>query len=167
MISHKRMDTGENIRDFVYGFHDGMVTTLAVITALTAASLDNRLIILAGMANILADGASMSLGGYLSAKSQKEFYKKIDLHPKKIATITFISFSLAGFIPLIPYFIFNIDEALVMSIAISFISFFAVGSLRTIYTKNNWLLSGFEMLLIGVIAVSLAYAVGSYISTFY
>ncbi len=66
---------GETLRDFVYGFNDGLITTLAIVSALSGASVGNLLIIFAGIANVLADGISMSLGGYISSKSQVEVYK--------------------------------------------------------------------------------------------
>ena len=165
MVSHKRFDTGENLRDFVYGFHDGMVTTLAAIVAITVAGLDNRIIILVGFANMIADGISMSLGGYLSSKSEKEYIKKLDLHPAKIALITFLSFVFAAFIPIVPYFFLPSVAALPYVIVISVASFFIVGSLRTLYTKKNWLVAGLEMLAIGVIAIIAAYLIGSYIAS--
>ncbi|HLC39655.1 MAG TPA: VIT1/CCC1 transporter family protein [archaeon] len=169
MVSHKRYDTGESLRDFVYGFHDGMVTTLAAIVAITVAGLDNKIIILVGFANMIADGISMSLGGYLASKSQEEYDKKIHLrfylHPEKIALVTFLSFVFAAFIPMIPYFFLPAHSALPYSIGVSVVSFFVVGSLRTFYTKKNWLVAGVEMLAVGLAAVIVAYIVGTYISS--
>jgi len=165
MVSHKRYETGENLRDFVYGFHDGMVTTIAIITALTAAALDSKIIILGGFANMLADGISMSLGGYLSSKSEKEFDKKAYLHPEKIAAITFLSFVIAAFIPMIPYFFFQPTTAFQYSVVASLVAFFAVGSLRTLFTKKNWFVAGLEVLGIGVAALTVAYVIGSYIAS--
>lgn len=74
--------SGERLRDFVFGFSDGMVTTLAIISALSAASVGNLLVIFAGVANVIADGISMALGGYISSKSQIEVYKNAERKEK-------------------------------------------------------------------------------------
>jgi VIT1/CCC1 family predicted Fe2+/Mn2+ transporter len=66
----------EYLREFVYGGIDGAVTTFAVVAGGFGADLDAGIIIILGFANLLADGFSMSVGAYLSAKSDKENYKK-------------------------------------------------------------------------------------------
>ncbi|MGQ0794059.1 MAG: VIT1/CCC1 transporter family protein [Deltaproteobacteria bacterium] len=62
--------------EFVYGGIDGSVTTFAVVAGSTGASLDSSVIIILGFANLLADGFAMSIGGYLSAKSEQQAYDK-------------------------------------------------------------------------------------------
>lgn len=64
------------LREFVYGGIDGAVTTFAVVAGAVGANLDPSIIIILGFANLFADGFSMSVGAYLSAKSEKENYKK-------------------------------------------------------------------------------------------
>jgi len=64
------------LREFVYGGIDGAVTTFAVVAGAVGASLDPMVIIILGFANLFADGLSMSIGAYLSSKSEKENYQK-------------------------------------------------------------------------------------------
>lgn len=64
------------IGEFVYGGIDGCVTTFAVVAGSVGAGLDASIIIILGFANLLADGFSMSIGAYLSAKSEKDNYYK-------------------------------------------------------------------------------------------
>ncbi|EAZ80691.1 VIT1/CCC1 transporter family protein [Algoriphagus machipongonensis] len=66
----------EYLSEFVYGGIDGAVTTFAVVAGGFGADLDPGIIIILGFANLLADGFSMSVGAYLSAKSEKENFKK-------------------------------------------------------------------------------------------
>ena len=61
---------------FVYGGIDGCVTTFAVVSGAVGANLDSSIIIILGFANLLADGFSMSVGAYLSAKSERDNYDK-------------------------------------------------------------------------------------------
>ncbi|MCH6199371.1 VIT1/CCC1 transporter family protein [Aquiflexum sp. LQ15W] len=77
---HKEISFAGNLqnylREFVYGGIDGAVTTFAVVAGAVGANLDASIIIILGFANLLADGFSMSVGAYLSAKSEKENYTK-------------------------------------------------------------------------------------------
>ncbi|MFO7826338.1 MAG: VIT1/CCC1 transporter family protein [Cyclobacterium sp.] len=66
----------EYLREFVYGGIDGAVTTFAVVAGAVGAGLDPLIIIILGFANLFADGLSMSIGAYLSSKSDKENYQK-------------------------------------------------------------------------------------------
>ena len=62
--------------EFVYGGIDGCVTTFAVVAGAVGAGLDSAIIIILGFANLFADGFAMSIGAYLSTKSDKQNYKK-------------------------------------------------------------------------------------------
>jgi VIT1/CCC1 family predicted Fe2+/Mn2+ transporter len=64
------------IGEFVYGGIDGSVTTFAVVAGAAGAHLDSAVVIILGFANLLADGFAMSVGSYLSTKSEKEKYEK-------------------------------------------------------------------------------------------
>ncbi|MEO1011245.1 MAG: VIT1/CCC1 transporter family protein [Bacteroidota bacterium] len=62
--------------EFVYGGIDGCVTTFAVVSGSVGAGLDSAVIIILGFANLLADGFAMSIGAYLSTKSEQDNYDK-------------------------------------------------------------------------------------------
>ncbi|MFT5969969.1 MAG: VIT1/CCC1 family predicted Fe2+/Mn2+ transporter [Flavobacteriales bacterium] len=62
--------------EFVYGGIDGCVTTFAVVAGAVGAGLDSSIIIILGFANLFADGLAMSIGAFLSAKSENEKFKK-------------------------------------------------------------------------------------------
>lgn len=61
-----------SLGDFVYGATDGAVTTFAVVAGVVGASLSPSIVLILGFANLLADGFSMAVGNYLSAKAQRE-----------------------------------------------------------------------------------------------
>ena len=62
--------------EFVYGGIDGSVTTFAVVAGSAGAGLESSIVIILGVANLIADGFSMSVGSYLSAKSERERFRK-------------------------------------------------------------------------------------------
>jgi VIT1/CCC1 family predicted Fe2+/Mn2+ transporter len=62
--------------EFVYGGIDGSVTTFAVVAGSAGAGLGSEVVLILGFANLLADGFAMSVGAYLSSKSEQENYHK-------------------------------------------------------------------------------------------
>jgi len=68
-----RTGSGKYIKSIVYGGLDGTITTFAVIAGVAGASLSSGIVLIMGLANLLADGLSMSIGDYLSSKSETEY----------------------------------------------------------------------------------------------
>jgi vacuolar iron transporter family protein len=62
--------------ELVYGSIDGIVTTFAVVAGSAGAGLSINIVLILGMANLFADGLSMSIGSYLSKKSEQDNYNK-------------------------------------------------------------------------------------------
>lgn len=62
--------------DVVLGGLDGIVTSFAVVSGAVGAQLGLAVVPILGLATLIADGLSMSASAYLSAKSQREFYKE-------------------------------------------------------------------------------------------
>ncbi len=65
---------GRAIREVIFGMNDGLVTALGFLAGVTSSISEGRYILLAGMAEIVAGAISMSIGGYLATKSQREFF---------------------------------------------------------------------------------------------
>lgn len=105
----------------VYGAVDGTVTTFAVVAGATGGDLSSKTIIILGLANLFADGASMSISAYLAAKSEKVGKKT----PLSIALWTLVAFIIIGFIPLVPY-VFDVGS-FQMSCLVTGIAFFGIG----------------------------------------
>src|SRR3989344_7597564 len=67
---------GQYLADFVYGANDGIVTTFAVVAGAVGAGLQTHIIIILGLANLVADGLSMGLSNFLSLRSKKSFEER-------------------------------------------------------------------------------------------
>ncbi len=214
---------------FVYGGIDGSITTFAVVAGAVGAGLNSSVIIILGFANLLADGFSMSIGAYLSSKSERSYYHKQqaleywevenlpekekeeirDIYrdkgfegetlekivevitsdkdrwvnvmmkeelgmtidesksPLRIGLVTYVSFILIGFIPLLVYVWdyvspINQDVFLLASI-LTGLSFIFIGTLKSYVTQTNLLRSILETLALGVIAALVAYYVGDWL----
>lgn len=68
--------TSQYLGDMVFGALDGIITTFAVVSGVAGADLASNIVIIMGMANLLADGFSMATGAYLSTKSEREYYQR-------------------------------------------------------------------------------------------
>lgn len=68
--------SGKYLGDAVYGALDGLVTTFAVVTAVVGSNLSINVILILGFANLFGDGFSMSVGRYLSLKSEQDYAKE-------------------------------------------------------------------------------------------
>ena len=69
-------DDNNYVRSLVLGGLDGIVTTFAVVSAATGGNLSDRVLLLMGFANLVADGMSMGLGDFLSSKAEKDYTVK-------------------------------------------------------------------------------------------
>ncbi len=63
------------IGDIVYGANDGIITTFAVVAASAGAGMSATIILILGIANLVADGFSMGASKYLSLKSEQSVEK--------------------------------------------------------------------------------------------
>ena len=223
--------TGKYIKNIVFGGLDGIITTFSIIAASYGAKLDTKLIIIMGVANLIADGISMGMGDFLSSyyenlyiiserekesleyennnkyeidemielyqqkglnkedsrkivdiisqPNYKDFFIKtmvnyeLDLNipddefkkeNAKEGCITFLSFIIFGFIPVLTYIIFysigNEDGIFTTTCFITALSMFLLGFVQAKITKQDGIKYGLLMLLNGSIAAVCAFSIG-------
>ncbi len=214
------------LKDWIYGGIDGTVTTFAVVAGVIGAELGTKVILILGLANLLADGFSMAASNYTGSRAEQDDYErikeiershirdvpegereelrqilagkglqgdtleeaveiissdqdcwidimlveeyglsKIPGSPFKAALSTFASFFLCGAIPLLS-FLLGLSNAFEVSIVLTGIVFFAIGSLKSSWSLKAWWYSGLETLLIGSIAASVAYFAGVFLKQY-
>lgn len=79
--AHQLGRTQEFLKQIVYGGNDGIVTTFAIVAGFAGAAADGvaqiggLAVLVFGLANLFADGVSMGLGEFLSARSQADLYR--------------------------------------------------------------------------------------------
>ncbi len=89
----RRLDDGPDddyLRDFLYGAIDGTVTTFAVVSGVIGAGIASGVIIVLGLANLVADGFSMAVSNYLATRAdhgrreklRRQEQEHIRLHPE-------------------------------------------------------------------------------------
>ena len=168
--------------EFVYGAIDGTVTTFAVVAGAAGAGLSSTVIIILGLANLVGDGFSMGASAYLSAKSKRDLKIRqhteagLELKPHdhthgetslKDGLITFASFVIVGFVPLILYVtdaVFDLGASnhgmFVWSGILTGLTFINIGLLKAHVTKTKPWRAASETFLLGAIAAALAYVLG-------
>ena len=164
------------VRAAVYGANDGIVTTFAVVAGVAGASLSPSIVIVLGVANLIADGLSMGMSDFLGELSEQRMRKNMDesFTGTKIwltGLVTFTFFVIAGIFPLLPYFAGTVgitipqDMLFTISILATVFALFTAGSARTIIIGGSYLRSGLEMLGIGTVAAVAAYGLGAFIES--
>ena len=215
------------IGEVVYGGLDGIITTFAVVSGVAGASLSSGVVLILGLANLLADGISMGVGAFFSAKSDREYYEvertretkqvqenpkgeqqelvdiyiskgyseedarilvdiqskneklfvdammihELDMHPNDRNAVisgmtTFLSFQVAGAVPLLAYFcgrfFWPMTETVEFysSVALTALALFGLGAAKVWVTARSWIRSGLEMMTVGGLAALVAYFVG-------
>lgn len=78
------------LRDWIYGGIDGAITTFAIVAGVVGANLSSGIVLVLGLANLLADGFSMAAANYSGTKSERDDYDRakaietrhIHMHPE-------------------------------------------------------------------------------------
>lgn len=159
-------DAGGYIAEVIYGANDGIVTTFAVVAGVAGAALDPAIVLVLGIANLLADGFSMGMSDYLSQRSERDYQAAQGetaargRPPVYTAAVTFFAFVVAGWAPLLPYAL-DATPTFSYSVLVTGVAFFTVGASRTLVSNRQWYAAGGEMFVIGMLAAGVAYATGA------
>ncbi|HTS54779.1 MAG TPA: VIT1/CCC1 transporter family protein [Burkholderiales bacterium] len=72
---HRGLAGGGNLRAAVFGVNDGLVSNASLILGVAGAAAEPGIILLSGVAGLLAGAFSMAAGEYVSVRSQREMYE--------------------------------------------------------------------------------------------
>jgi vacuolar iron transporter family protein len=67
---------GNALRASVLGANDGLVSNLSLVMGVAGAGLESRLILITGLAGLLAGACSMAMGEWISVQSSRELYQR-------------------------------------------------------------------------------------------
>ncbi len=74
-LRHRAVNGGGNLRAAVFGANDGLVSNASLILGVAGATSDGGVVLLSGIAGLLAGAFSMAAGEYVSVRSQREMYE--------------------------------------------------------------------------------------------
>ncbi len=70
-----RSVSGGNLRASVFGVNDGLVSNAALVMGVAGAGTEPRMVLMTGVAGLLAGALSMAAGEYVSVRSQRDMYE--------------------------------------------------------------------------------------------
>jgi VIT1/CCC1 family predicted Fe2+/Mn2+ transporter len=83
---HRNVATGGNLRAAVFGVNDGLVSNCSLILGVAGATASGSVVVLSGIAGLLAGAFSMAAGEWVSMRSQREMFEyQIGLERKELA----------------------------------------------------------------------------------
>ncbi|MFA7245170.1 MAG: VIT1/CCC1 transporter family protein [Candidatus Magasanikbacteria bacterium] len=87
-------------------------------------------------------------------------------YPIKKASVMFFSYLIGGAVPLTPYILLPISEAIPVSIVFTLLGLFLLGIFTTKFTKRKWWKAGLEMTALASLAALIGYFVGQLVDGF-
>ena len=221
---HQNGVSGNALRAAVFGVNDGLVSNAALIYGVAGAMQEPAIIVLTGVAGLLAGAFSMAAGEYVSVRAQREMFEyqiglerdelekypqeeaaelaliyiakgmpredaervasalmkdperaldtlareELGLNPDELgspwtaAISSFAAFTTGAALPLLP-FLFGLNAALPVSIALTALGLFGVGASMSLFTGRHALISGARMLAIGGAAGLATYFMGTWL----
>src|SRR5690606_31073122 len=127
-------------------------------------------VLILGFANLVADGFSMGASNFLAIRSNEAARAAPGLgveepHAGRHGFATFAAFLTAGAVPLAAYLVRRLDaDRFAIDIMLTLTTLFTVAAFRSFVTKQSWIRSGLEMLLVGAAAAAVAYVLGAMIA---
>lgn len=223
-LEGRHRSTGGNaLRAAVLGANDGMVSNLSLIMGVAGATMDNRAVLITGLAGMLAGSISMALGEWLSVTSSRElFHHQIKIETEEIeqapeeeaeeltliyearglsrehasmlasqiltdskyaietmareelgvdpqelggsaweaALTSFVLFAIGAIVPVISFTFLGGLNAVIVSILLSTIGLFILGSVITLFTGRTVFYSGIRMVIFGLLAAAVTFGIG-------
>lgn len=84
--SRHRVSSGGALRAATFGINDGLISNLSLVMGVAGGTSNPKLILLAGVAGLLAGAFSMAAGEWVSVRSQKELYEReIEIEREELA----------------------------------------------------------------------------------
>ncbi len=158
------------VRNTVFGVENSLVSTVGLLSGVAVTNIDRSALLITGLVLIFVEGFSMGVGTYLSETSAYDYLKK--KHPTKRSRRTsfrriigysltgFLSYVIAGSVPLAPYFFIQGYQALVTSIILALIALFIFGMLESDFARAKIWHGALRMFIIGGAAIGLGVLIG-------
>jgi VIT1/CCC1 family predicted Fe2+/Mn2+ transporter len=153
------------IRSIIFGFEDSLVSTTGVIAGVSTGTQDPKIILLAASVTIVVEALSMGAGQFLSERSVHQMEKTHTDNLVLGGSLMFGSYAVAGIIPLVPVMLFSFPTSVFVSIALAFLSLFALGYIKGKIVQVSPLRSGVEILAVGGVATLLGVLAGYFFRT--
>lgn len=155
------------MRNFVFGVEDSLVSTVGLLSGISIADVPRSTIFLTGIVLIFVEAFSMGVGSFLSEHSAESLSRADEVpHGEFLGStvLMFSSYFVSGFIPLFPYLLLPIGQALWLSTGCSLAALFGLGLIGGWLSRGRLVATGLKMMLIGGAAIALGVIVGKLVN---
>lgn len=165
-----RARASASVRAGTFGVSDGLVSNLALVMGVFAATSQPSAVVIAGVAGLLAGALSMAVGEFVSVASQREMLVaglaggeagEAIGQPSKAALTSFTTFTVGAAVPLLPFLVASGTAAAVTALLLTGLALYGVGAAITLLTLRPGWRSGGRQLLLGYGAAAATYGIGS------
>ncbi len=158
-------DRGHSIlvRNVIFGVEDSLVSTVGLLAGMATGNIETSKILAIGVIFLCVEGFSMAAGSYLSEHSTQEYEtgEKVENNdPIRGAVTMFVSFIIAGFIPIAPYLFLPLHAGLITSVIVSLIFLGVLGYVLAKISHVSKIANVVRMVIVGGIAIVLGIVVG-------
>ncbi|MBI3627619.1 MAG: VIT1/CCC1 transporter family protein [Candidatus Sungbacteria bacterium] len=150
------------LRNFIFGVEDSLVSTVGLLAGVAEAGSSRGVILVTGMVYIVVEAFSMAVGSFLSEHSIEEYEGDAKSVSRSIigASTMFLSFVIAGLIPLFPYLVLSLQTGFFLSIIVSLLALLLLGILNAQFSNKSWIYKSIEMVVIGGAAIAIGLVAG-------
>lgn len=154
-----------NLRSFIFGIEDSLVSTVGLLSGIAIADVPRSTIILSGIVLIFVEAFSMGAGSFLSESSVEDLTKERAAAKSTVhaGIIMFVSYFVAGFVPLSPYMFLPPSAAFPTSICAALFALFILGIWSGAVTNTPYAKSAVRMFIIGGLAIGVGIAAGTFV----
>ena len=164
-----RARAATTLRAGVFGMSDGLVSNLSLVLGVAGANPDHRVVLIAGIAGLLAGALSMAVGEYVSVASQRELVlagleepdETSAGSPLGAAFASLLTFAVGASVPVIPYVVARNGAAFAGAVVLSSLALYSLGAGISLLTGRPAWRSGLRQLGLGLIAAAATYGIGS------
>jgi VIT1/CCC1 family predicted Fe2+/Mn2+ transporter len=164
----RRLLQQATVREILMGAQDNLTNVLAVVLGVTIGAGRADFVALAGLSAGIAE--SVSMGGVLYNATRAERLTAVrdntttdanHLSPVLSGLVTFSSSLVAGLLPLLPFALLPVSSAILVSMAVSLVGLFILGSVTGRVAGGSWATEGLRLVAVAGIAAVAAAVVGS------
>ncbi|HTX87884.1 MAG TPA: VIT1/CCC1 transporter family protein [Bacteroidales bacterium] len=160
------------LRAGVLGANDGLVSILSLVMGIAGATVGGREVLIAGIAGVTAGAFSMALGEWISVKSSHEMTGPLPVGGERTpllksaspaweaALFSFLFFAVGGSVPVVPFFFTGGEKGILLSLGLSIVALFVLGSAITLITGRPFLKSGMRQVMFGLGAAAITFGIG-------
>lgn len=155
------------VRNFIFGVEDSVVSTVGLLSGIAIAHVPRETIFLTGAVLVCVEAFSMAAGSFLSEYSAEDYVEQREVsarRPIAAGMVMFFSYFISGFIPLLPYVLFETNQAFLLSIVLSLIALFILGTIDARFSRVRVARNALRMAFVGGIAIAVGVLVGGFLN---